>query len=66
MLLNDKDKDQLKIDIFSNDALKTSEIEGEHLNRDSLQSSIRKHFGLDTDGRKIEPAEQGIADIYRF
>ncbi len=63
LLLNDKDKDQLKIDIFSNEALKTSEIEGEHLNRDSLQSSIRKHFGLDTDGRKIEPAEQGIADM---
>lgn len=33
------------------------------MNRDSLQSSIRKHFGLDTDGRKIEPAEQGIADM---
>jgi Fic family protein len=63
LLLNDNDKNQLKIDIFSNEALKTSEIEGEHLNRDSLQSSIRKHFGLDTDGRKIEPAEQGIADM---
>lgn len=61
--LSENDKNQLKIDIFSNEALKTSEIEGEYLNRDSLQSSIRKHFGLDTDARKIEPAEQGIADM---
>ena len=28
-----------------------------------MQSSIRKHFGLDTDARKIAPAEQGIADM---
>ena len=61
--LNDQDKQQMKIDIFSNEALKTSEIEGEYLNRDSLQSSIRKHFGLNTDARRIAPAEQGIADM---
>ncbi len=48
---------------MSDEALKTSEIEGEILNRDSVQSSIRKHFGLQTDHRKIPPAEQGIAEI---
>lgn len=61
--LNDLDKNQLKIDLISNEALKTSAIEGEYLNRDSLQSSIRKYFGLDTDKRKILPAEQGITDM---
>jgi Fic family protein len=63
------DKDQLTVDLISIEALKTSEIEGEMLNRDSLQSSIRRNFGLDTDKRKVPPAEQGIAemmvDLYR-
>lgn len=53
----------LKIELISNEAFKTSEIEGEFLNRDSLQSSIRKQFGLQTDQRRIEPAEQGIAEM---
>lgn len=61
--LNEDDKSQLKIDLISNEALKTSEIEGEYLNRDSLQSSIRRHFGLDSDNRKIPPAEKGVADM---
>ncbi|NTU56507.1 MAG: Fic family protein, partial [Anaerolineales bacterium] len=45
------------------EALKTSEIEGEYLDRDSLQSSICRQFGLNTDNRKISPAEQGIAEV---
>jgi len=61
--LDAQDQETLKIDLISDEALKTSEIEGEILNRDSLQSSIRKHFGLKTDNRKVEPAEQGIAEM---
>ena len=61
--LTPNDKDQLRVELVSNEALKTSEIEGEYLNRDSLQSSIRRHFGLQTDARKIAPAERGIADL---
>jgi hypothetical protein len=38
--LGDEDKRQLTIELISNEALKTSEIEGEYLDRDSLQSSI--------------------------
>ena len=52
---------QFKIDILSMEAFKTSEIEGELLNKDSLQSSIRKHFGLQHDKRKVEPSEFGIS-----
>ncbi|WP_333877091.1 Fic family protein [Methylobacter sp.] len=67
--LNEGDKQQLTVELISNEALKTSEIEGEYLDRDSLQSSIRRQFGLITDNRKIPPAEQGIAemmvDVYR-
>ncbi|MGE0269591.1 MAG: Fic family protein [Candidatus Omnitrophota bacterium] len=57
------DKESLRVQLISEEAYKTSEIEGEILNRDSLQSSIRKHFGLKTDNRKIPAAEQGIAEM---
>ncbi len=67
--INKDDKEQLRIELISDEALKTSKIEGEILDRDSLQSSIRKHFGLKTDNRRILAAEQGIAtmmvDIYQ-
>ena len=58
-----EDKDTLIVDLMSTEALKTSEIEGEILNRDSLQSSIRRNFGLDAKNQKIPPAEQGIAEM---
>jgi Fic family protein len=58
-----KDQDMLKIELISDEALKTSEIEGEVLNRDSVQSSLRQQFGLATDGRRIPPAERGIAEM---
>lgn len=67
--LEEDDKARLTVDLISNEALKTSEIEGEYLDRDSLQSSIRRHFGLATDPRQTSPAEQGLAnvmvDLYR-
>src|SRR5258708_37535958 len=55
------DRDMLKIEMISDEALKTSEIEGEILNRDSVQSSLRRQFGLAGDKRQVPPAEQGIA-----
>ena len=61
--INVGDKEQITVELISEEALNTSEIEGEILNRDSLQSSIRRNFGLATDNRKIPPAEQGIAQM---
>ena len=61
--MHDDDKSALTVDLISNEALKTSEIEGEYLNRESVQSSIRRNFALATDARRIPPAEQGIADM---
>ena len=61
--LDADEKGLLTVDLISTEALKTSEIEGEFLDRDSLQSSIRRQFGLQTDGRKIPPSEQGIAEM---
>ena len=67
--ISDDEQDILKIELISEEALKTSKIEGEDLDRDSLQSSIRQHFGLKTDRRRIAPAEQGVAgmmvDLYQ-
>ncbi len=56
-------KDDLLVEILSTEALKTSEIEGEILNRESVQSSIKRNLGLVTDKRKVPPAEYGISEM---
>jgi len=56
-------KDFLAVELMSEEALKTSEIEGEILNRESVQSSIWRQFGLATDHRRVPPAEQGISEL---
>ena len=61
--ISEDEKNGLKIELMSEEALKTSKIEGEDLDRNSLQSSIRREFGLQADGRKIPPAEQGVASM---
>ncbi|MEI8294720.1 MAG: DUF4172 domain-containing protein [bacterium] len=63
MHIADDGKDLLAVELMSEEAMKTSEIEGEILNRDSVQSSIQRHFGLSTDHRRIPPAEQGISEL---
>ncbi len=68
--LGSEERDQLTIEVMSTEAVTTSEIEGEVLDRASVQSSIRKQLGLATDNRRVRPAEQGIAqmmvDLYRL
>jgi Fic family protein len=61
--LGEKDIEQLKIELLTQEALSTSVIEGEILKRESIQSSIRKHFGLKTDNRKVQANEAGIAEM---
>lgn len=61
--ITEDEKQTLIIDMISDEALKTSEIEGEFLNRDSIQSSIRRQFGLQQDLYPAGPAEQGIAEM---
>jgi len=67
--LGTDERDQLTIEAMSTEAVTTSEIEGETLDRASVQSSIRKQLGLSTDNRRVRAAEQGIAemmvDLYR-
>ena len=61
--IDNQEDESLKLELLIDEALYTSEIEGEILNRDSLKSSIRKHLGLKTDMRRVPPAEEGIADM---
>jgi Fic family protein len=60
---DDETRHLILIDMLTGEAIKTSEIEGEILNRDSVQSSILKHFGFESDNRRVPPAERGIADL---
>ena len=49
---------------MSGEAVTTSAIEGEVLNRASVQSSILHQLGLASpDKRRVMPAEQGIAEM---
>ncbi|MCX2682061.1 Fic family protein [Galbibacter sp. EGI 63066] len=61
--IDNEGQDVLKVMLMSDEAYKTSEIEGELLNKDSLQSSIRKHFGLKGEHRRVSPAEYGVSEM---
>lgn len=61
--LDGSQRQSITIELISDEALKTSEIEGEYLDRESLQSSIRRQFGLRTDDMKVPPAERGVAEM---
>ena len=49
--LSEEDQNHLRVQLLSDEALLTSKIEGEVLDRDSLQSSIQRQFGLKFIGR---------------
>jgi Fic family protein len=61
--LDAAEREQFTVEAMSTEAVTTSEIEGEILDRASVQSSIRKALGLATDNRRVRPAEAGIAEV---
>ncbi|MBP7478379.1 MAG: Fic family protein [Chitinophagales bacterium] len=61
--INIEDILQMKIDVYTQEAISTSNIEGEILERDSVQSSIRRHLGLKESRRKVKANEAGIAEL---
>lgn len=61
-LVGEKESSQFVVEILNLEGLESSRIEGEVLDRESLQSSIRRYFGLD-QGRKKEDKEAGIANL---
>lgn len=67
--LGEEERNQLTVEAISTEAMTTSEIEGEILDRASVQSSIQRQLGLADDKRRVAPREQGVAemmvDLYR-
>ena len=64
--LSCEDQNDLIVELVSNEAIKTSEIEGEFLDRESLQASIRREFGLGIlNHHSAKPAEAGIAEMMK-
>ncbi|MBJ2153010.1 Fic family protein [Paracoccus sp. IB05] len=57
------DRDRLRIELLSEEAMRTSAIEGEVLDRSSVQSSLRRQFGLAIDGTLVKAREEGIAEM---
>ncbi len=60
------DQAAFQVELLSGEALKTSEIEGEILDRVSVQSSVRREFGLlaaSSSSAPSSPQESGIAEL---
>lgn len=61
--LDDEERRELRVEFLTDEAVDTSAIEGEILDRDSVQSSIREHFGWKGKQRRPTPEETGAADL---
>ena len=61
--LEKAEAETLVVDTFTTEALTTSEIEGELLDRDSVRSSICRQLGLKADPLRAKPGEEGIAEL---
>lgn len=57
------DYKQFIVEILSREALESSNIEGEILDRESLQSSIKKHFGIKAPAVRSHKKEAGMAEL---
>jgi Fic family protein len=51
------------VEILSIEGAESSKIEGEFLDRESLQSSIKRNFGLKTEPKRSSPKETGMAQL---
>lgn len=53
----------LTIELIAQETVDSSAIEGEILDRASVQSSLTRHLGLQTDRRRVSGAEAGAAEL---
>ncbi|MFC4846573.1 DUF4172 domain-containing protein [Hephaestia sp. GCM10023244] len=56
-------KQSLTIELIAQETVDSSAIEGEVLDRASVQSSLAKHLGLQADRRRASAAEAGAAEL---
>lgn len=61
--VDDDQKRALTIDLIAQETIDSSAIEGEVLDRASVQSSLAKHLGFKADHRRANPAEAGAAEL---
>lgn len=61
--IHSKDRQQFVVEILSIEGMNSSRIEGEILDRESLQSSIKKHFGLKDTATGVAIKEAGMAHL---
>lgn len=61
--IDEQEYNQFVVEILSSEGVESSRIEGEILDRKSLQSSIRKHFGLNTNRKQEADKESRMAKI---
>ena len=61
--LADGDRGSLTISLIAQEAVDSSAIEGEILDRASVQSSVAKHLGIAADQRRANAAEAGAAEL---
>nr|MDQ2993735.1 DUF4172 domain-containing protein [Pseudomonadota bacterium] len=54
-------QEEAVLNTLTNDVLKTSEIEGETLDKDEVRSSIARHLGMDIGG--LLPADRHVDGI---
>ena len=66
--ISTQESHQFVVEILSQEGEESSRIEGEILDRESLQSSIKKHFGLQAEQKRAPKKEAGMAmllcDVY--
>ena len=61
--MGEQEYNQFIIEILSWEGLESSKIEGEILDRESLQSSIKRHFGLNVDRKPEINKESAMATL---
>ncbi len=59
----ENDRTQFVIEMLTREGLESSKIEGELLDRESLVSSLKKHFGLHDDIKNQFNKEAGMAEL---
>ena len=61
--IDEQEYHKFRVEILSLEGLESSKIEGEVLDRESLQSSIKQHFGLKTAQKQEANKESGMASL---
>lgn len=58
-----EEAERVRLEAMTEEAVTTSRIEGEILDRASVRSSLRKYLGLAQDRKIAKPGEQGVAEM---